>query len=236
MKHSLLRYLLLTSLCLPFFAAGQPKSSLKLGLKAAPNVGWMSPGTKGYTSDGARFGGTIGFIADYYFSENYALSSGLNFQYVNSSLNYHDSVMVEQPSANPAVKYGAVNSVYKILYLEIPIMVKMSTKKFGSMSYSGQIGFGTGFRLNANKNDNFQPTSGDPQELNYEYNGGTTLIRESIIIGVGAQYHLDESSRILFGLSYSNSLNNVLTGRNNATNEPEKSHLNYVELNIGFIF
>jgi hypothetical protein len=122
------------------------------------------------------------------------------------------------------------------MYLEIPLMVKMSTKVFGKMSYFGQIGFGTGFRLNANKSDDFQPTVGEPQELNYEYNGGTTLIRESVLIGLGAEYHLDQTSRVLIGLSYSNSLNNVLTGKNYSTNEIEKSHLNYVELNIGFIF
>ena len=236
MKKHITRYLLLAVLILPVFATGQSKSSLKLGLKAAPNLGWMSPGTKGYTGDGARFGGTIGFMADYYFTENYAISSGLNFQYINGSLNYKDSVMVDQPASAPAVEYGSVNSVYKILYLEIPVMVKMSTKKFGKMSYFGQIGFGTGFRLNANKKDDFQPLAGDPQELNYEYNGGTTLIRESVIIGIGTQYHLDESSRILIGLSYSNSLNNVLKGRNYSTNEAEKSHLNFVELNLGFIF
>jgi hypothetical protein len=213
----------------------QVKNPVKLGLKVAPNLGWMNPGTKGYSSDGARFGGTIGFISDFYFAENYAISTGLNFQYINGSLNYSDSLQVID-NGRYVMQYGAITSVYKILYLEIPIMVKMSTKTFGKMSYFGQIGFGTGFRLNANKNDNFQPNAGEPQELNYEYNGGTTLIRESVLIGIGTEYHLDESSRVIIGLSYSNSLNNVLTGQNYSTNETEKGHLNFVELNIGFIF
>jgi len=52
------------------------KYPLKLGLKIAPNIGWMNPSTKGYSSDGARFGGTIGFISDIYFAENYAFFNG----------------------------------------------------------------------------------------------------------------------------------------------------------------
>jgi hypothetical protein len=220
---------------IPAVSFSQAKFPVKLGLKVAPNLGWMAPGTKGYSSDGARFGGTIGFMSDFYFSQNYAFSTGLNFQFINSSLSYSDSLQVAEQSKY-VMKYGAITSLYKIMYLEIPIMVKMSTKTFGKMSYFGQIGFGTGFRLNANKTDNFQPTVGEPQELNYEYNGGTTLIRESLLIGLGAEYHLDESSRVVIGVSYSNSLNNVLTGKNYSTNEIEKSHLNYLELNIGFIF
>jgi len=235
MKKLLTIVFILLIICAPAVGFSQAKFPVKLGLKIAPNIGWMNPGTKGYSSDGARFGGTIGFMSDFYFSENYAFSTGLNFQYLNGSLSYHDSLMVGEHTPY-VMKYGAITSVYKIMYLEIPLMVKMSTKTFGKMSYFGQIGFGTGFRLNANKAENFQPTVGEPQESNYEYNGGTTLIRESVLIGLGAEYHLDETSRVLIGLSYSNSLNNVLTGKNYSTNEAEKSHLNYVELNIGFIF
>ena len=164
-----------------------------------------------------------------------AFSTGLNFQYINGSLNYNDSLQVAENNKY-VVKYGAITSTYKILYLEIPLTVKMSTKVFGKMSYFGQIGFGTGFRLNANKKDDFQPAVGEPQVLNYEFNEGTTLIRESLLIGIGTEYHIDKTSRVLIGLSFSSSLNNVLKGTNYSTNETLKSHLNYVELNIGFIF
>ncbi len=235
MKKLLTFLIILLLICTSETTFSQTKIPVKLGLKIAPNVGWMNPGTKGYSSDGARFGGTIGLIADFYFSENYAFSTGLNFQYINGSLNYNDSLQVAEGSKY-VMKYGAITSLYKILYLEIPLTVKMSTKVFGKMSYFGQIGFGTGFRLNANKKDDFQPVAGEPQELNYEYNGGTTLIRESLLIGLGTEYHIDQTSRVLIGLSFSGSLNNVLTGTNYSTNETIKSHLNYVELNIGFIF
>jgi len=235
MKKSLILLPLILTFAFQLTVSAQSKIPVKLGLKASPNIGWMTPGTKGYSSDGALVGGTIGFISDIYFAPNYALSTGLNFQYINGSLEYRDSLLVTE-SNHYVTKYGDISARYKILYLEIPITVKMSTKQFGKMSYFGQIGFGTGFRLNANKNEEFQPVNGEPVDQQYEFNGGTTLIREAVLIGLGFTYHLDESSRILVGINYSNSLNNILTGTNYSTNEAEKSHLNFAELNIGFIF
>jgi len=214
----------------------QGKYPLKLGLKIAPNIGWMNPSTKGYSSDGARFGGTIGFISDIYFAENYAFSTGLNFQFINGKLNYTDSMLVD---GSKKLVNGDVFRTYHFLYIEIPLMIKMKTKTFGKISYFGQIGFGTGFRLNATVKEHFVPTDskdGGPVDQQYDYKNGTTLIRESILIGIGCEIHIDESSRILLGFSYSNSLNNVLTGVNYKSNLLEKSQLNYAELNIGFLF
>jgi len=212
---------------------GQTKFPMKLGLKVAPNIGWMSPGTKGYTSDGARLGGTIGFISDFYFAENYAFSTGMNFQFINGTLNYEEILLIDDDTA---LVSGEVFRKYNFLYLEIPLMIKMKTKTFGNISFFGQIGFGTGFRLKTTVKEHFEPTTGNPVDQQYDFNNGTTLIRESILIGIGCEYHVDESSRILVGISYSNSLNNVMTGVNYKSKLNEKSQLNFAELNIGFLF
>jgi hypothetical protein len=218
---------------LPSISFSQGKTPVKLGLKVAPNIGWMNPGTKGYVSDGPCFGGTIGFITDVYFAENYAFSTGLNFQSISGKLNYHDSLLVENTNI---LQYGDVARKYNFLYVEIPVTVKMKTKTFGKMSYFGQIGFGTGFRIRTTVVEEFTPSSGSTVEQQYDYDQGTTLIREALLLGLGLEYHLDESSRILVGVSYSNSLNDLLILNNYSTGLPEKSTLNFVELNIGFIF
>ena len=76
--------------CITGATFSQSKLPIKLGLQVAPNIGWMNPSTKGYSSDGARFGGTIGFVGDFYFAENYAVSTGMNFQFMNGKLTYAD--------------------------------------------------------------------------------------------------------------------------------------------------
>lgn len=235
MKRNIVIFFTVMLYCLPGQIFSQAKLPIKLGLKVAPNIGWMSPGTKGYTNDGARLGGTIGFMSDFYFSGNYAFSTGLNFQFINGKLNYSDSLLV--PENNKYVlKDGEVFRKYNFLYFEIPLMIKMSTKTFGKTSYYGQIGFGTGFRIKTTVKEHFVPASGNPVDQQYDFNNGTTMIRESILLGIGAEYHIDESSRILIGISYSNSLNNILTGKNYKSGLDEKSQLNFIELNLGFIF
>ena len=225
--------LLVALFFLPAFQYGQEASKLKLGLKVAPNVGWMSPGTKGYTSDGARVGGTIGFMADFYFAGNYALTSGFNFQFLNGKLRYSDSLMVE---GSPGLQDGEVFRRYSFLYFEIPVMIKMKTKQFGKLSYFGQIGLGTGFRIKTTVDEHFELTKGGDSDQQYNYDQGATLMRESLLVGIGAEFHLDESSRILIGITYSNGLNNILKGVNYKSGLDIKSILNYAELNIGFIF
>ncbi|MCX6278575.1 MAG: porin family protein [Bacteroidetes bacterium] len=233
MKKTITSSLILILAVAPCILFSQASHPMKLGLKVAPNIGWMSPGTKGYTNDGARVGATVGFVSDFYFAENYALSTGFNFQFLNGKLRYSDSLMVE---GSAGLQDGEVFRKYNFLYLEIPVMIKMQTKKFGKLSYFGQIGIGTGFRIKTTVKEHFELTKGGAVDQQYDFNGGTTLIRESILVGIGCEYHLDESSRIMFGISYSNGLNNILTGENYKSNLVEKSLLNYVEVNIGFLF
>ncbi|MEI7499806.1 MAG: porin family protein [Bacteroidota bacterium] len=220
-------------LTIPVLLFSQINIPMKLGLKISPNLGWMSPGTKGYSSDGARLGMTVGFVSDIYFAENYALSTGFNFQFLNGKLNYSDSVAID---GNHKPVDGQVFRKYNFIYLEIPIMIKMQTKKFGKISYFGQIGLGTGFRVKTTVKEHFEPATGNAVDQQYDFNGGTTLIRESILVGIGCEYHIDESTCVFIGFNYSNSLNNVLTGVNYKSKFNEKSMLNYAELNIGILF
>ncbi len=230
LNHFLLIIILAT---VPAITFSQAQVPIKLGLKIAPNIGWMSPGTKDYESDGARLGMTIGFVSDFYFAENYAISTGFNFQFLNGRMSYSDSLLIP---GNANLVNGQVNRIYNFIYLEIPLMIKMETKKFGKMSFYGQIGLGTAFRISAKVNEHFEPDAGDAVDQQYDFNNGTTLIRESILVGIGGAYHLDESSRIFIGLGYSNGLNNLLTGVNYKSKLNEKSLLNYAELNIGILF
>lgn len=232
MKKTYALCILLLLILLPASLSAQ-KLPVKLGLRIAPSIDWMTSNTKNYSYNGIKPGITIGFMSDIYFAERYAFSTGFDFAFLNGKLTYADSVSVP-PSDNEL--NGQVDRKYNIIYLQIPLMIKMKTKDFGKFSFFGQIGFGTAFRLKASAADEFKPDKGSTVELDYNLDSGTSLIRESIIVGGGAEYHLDQSSRIVIGLNYSNSLNNVLTGYNYKSGESIKSMLNFLELNLGFLF
>lgn len=233
MKKSALTLLLITFMTFQADLIAQDKSKLKMGLKVSPNLGWMSPNTKGYKSDGARLGATVGFIGDFHFAENYALSTGFNFQFLHGKLGFNDSILMENSSTMHTVD---LTRKYNFIYVEIPLMIKMKTKSFGKIAYYGQIGLGTGFRIKASSTDHYLKPNGQEVDNQEDYNYGTSLIRESVLVGIGCEISVDESSRIILGLGYSNSLNNLLTGTNNKSGLKEKSLFNFTELQIGFIF
>jgi len=218
-------------LIIPVVLTAQVKLPVKLGLKVAPNMCWMNTSTKGYSYDGLNVGVTAGFVSDIYFAERYAFSTGFNFDFYSGKLQYADSLSITGGKVN-----GVMSRKYSLIYLEIPLMIKMQTKEFGRFSFYGQIGFGTGFRLKASATDDFIADDGKMTTEKNDIGDETTLIRESVIIGVGTEYHIDQSTRLFFGLSYSNSLNNVLTGYNSKTGLNQKAWLNYAELSIGVLF
>lgn len=225
--------LVFAALCLltvqPLLA--QKKSEVKLGLKFAPNISFINPSTNEYKYDGAKLGAVIGLVSDIYFAEHYAFSTGFNFSFLGGKMTYPDKVMRD----TLAIK-GTTNSNLSAIYIEIPMMIKMFTKKFGKFSFFGQVGFGTGFRIAGHVNTDFTGSNGYSVSEKVSAANQTTTIRESVIIGLGTEIYLDESTRLVVGLGYSNSLNNVLKGYNALSGLNQKGYLNYAELNLGVMF
>jgi hypothetical protein len=205
---------------------------VKLGLKVSPCLSWMASQTKGYSYDGITAGAAIGLVSDFYFAEHYAFSTGFNFSFLNGKLSYADSLVLIGGGI-----VGERERKYKLIYLDIPYMLKMKTNTFGKFAFFGQIGFSTGFRMVAKAADVLTPEGGgESWKENSNINSETTLIRQAVLFGLGLEYSLDDNTRIFVGASYSNCLNNILKGKNAASSLTEKGHLNYAELNIGVLF
>ena len=208
------------------------ESPIKLGIKVAPNMSWMAPETKHYSYDGLTGAATVGLVADFYFAKNYAFSTGFNFAFLNGRITYGDSLTYDTLTS-----FGQMSRKYKFFYLDIPYMIKLRTNPFGKFAFFGQIGFSTGFRMSARAREKFEPEiGGEPIEENININSETTLIRQSVLFGAGLEYYVDDNTRIIFGVTYSNALNNVLRGHNKHTDLNQKALLNFVELNLGILF
>ncbi len=209
----------------------QKSQEIKLGLKVAPNISFLTPATSDYSYDGVKMGAVIGLVSDIYFAEHYAFSTGLNFNLLGGKITYPDKVKVGTRDT-----LGVTKSNDSFVYIEIPLMLKMFTKKFGRFSFFGQLGFGTGFRIAARAKTEFTGDKGYTSSEKKDITSQTTLIRESVLIGIGSEVSIDQSTRIFFGLGYSNSLNNVLKGYNAKSGDNQKAYLNYAELNLGVMF
>lgn len=224
--------ILIVLLMIPLISFAQKESAVKFGIRVAPGIGWMRPNTEGYESAGIRAVISAGLISDFYFAKNYAISTGFSVLFPSGKMDYRDSVLY-----NNSGMVGDVHSIYNLIYFEIPLMLKMKTNQFGKFSVYAQVGIGTGFAAKSKAISEFTPASGgEPFESEIDINNKTTLMRESIIVGGGIEYHIDESTRLLLGINYSNSLHNIYNSRNLLTNEEVNAYPNFAELSIGVIF
>ena len=119
----------------PAVARAQYKNFV-FGFKAAPGIGWVRTDTKDYTG-GSSITFSWGFVSEFNFSENYCISTGINFVFNNGQITYPD-LRNEPPSR------VTVDRKLRVKYLQIPVTLKMRTEEKNNMRFFGQFGLGTG--------------------------------------------------------------------------------------------
>ena len=205
MKKSLLIVGLLLAMSLT--ASAQYKG-FAFGFKMGPNWGWTGSTTGAAVREGARTGFDVGVVAEYYFADNYALVSGINVDFTGGKYKFENGRMV----ADTTLQKYDVHRIYKSTLYEIPLMLKMVTNELGGLPLRAyaQVGGGIGYAQKVKVKDAI-PVDGieTPDEwgvTNKEFSN----IRVSLKIGGGAQYALDESTRLFAGVYFSHDLlNNI---------------------------
>ncbi|MCD4679596.1 MAG: PorT family protein [Bacteroidales bacterium] len=222
-KYIILGLVILLSF--PSYVKGQDDlPSIQFGIKAGPNLGWIKPDAKSYSSEGSVIGFNWGFITEFNISSNYAINTGFNVAYNNGKLKY--------PYVQDSVE-SILQRKYNLQYLEIPICLKMRTKQIGYITYYGKIGLGTSFNLRAKSKDVFNVEA----ETENNIQDDITFMRESLIVGAGFQYSLGGSTFLLFEIVFNNGFSDILNGKNTIdTTIKENAISNYIEFNLGVLF
>jgi hypothetical protein len=205
------------------------EKGFRFGIKVAPNIAWIAPDAEGYENDGSVMGFSAGFIADIGLADNYSINTGINYDYLNGKLKF--------PFATTA-DTGTMYRKYNLRYVELPLTIKMRTNKFGDIAYFGELGVGTAFNVRAKSQDEFKLDNGavisdDDNDVSKEI----ALVKESLIIGAGAEYFIDESTSLFLQLTFNAGLTNILTGNNSrSTDISQKGKLYDLQLSIGVLF
>jgi hypothetical protein len=208
------------------FAQEKP---FRFGFKVAPNLAWITPDSKGYENDGSVLGFSWGLLADFSLAENYFIKTGFSMDYLNSKLEFPYQI-----DTNNA---GTMNRKYNLRYLEIPLTLKMRTNKFGRIAYFGEIGLGTAFNIKAKSQDVYTSDFGIVTESEEDIKDEIALFKESLIVGAGLEYFLDESTSLVFELSFSNGLTDILADYNTRYPDVKQNGiLYYFQLSAGIIF
>jgi len=215
---------------------------LRLGFQLSPSVSWMATDGNFVNGNGANIGLKLGMISEYYFRDNYAFVSGLNFAFNQGGTLRHeqggnlwpkselsDLALMELPDG--------VNLQYHIQYLEIPFGLKMRTKEFGYLRYYAEIPtFTLGFKLQAR--GDVKGTSGldrDRENITEDVN----LFNLTWGFGGGLQYSLSDNTTLIGGLIYRQGFADVTDDggiKIDGSRENSKGIIKSIIIRLGLLF
>lgn len=230
-----MRTIFLTALI--FILALQSHAQYKpmlFGLKAGVNAGWMKSGSDNSESAGVEPGFTWGFIGEFFIMENYAIMTGFNVNFNGGNLEY-PALMDLGNDTVPVT--GMLHRQYHLKYLQIPLCLKMQTDVSERWRIFGKIGLGTAFALDAKGTDRFEHEGGTEDIPKHDINEEIVLMRQSLIVGGGAEFILKNSTALIFDITFDNGFNNILKINNPEIydTKPRGFH-NFLEFSAGIVF
>jgi len=180
-------------------------AQVEIGLKVSPSISFLrtsSPSTTNFQSDGSKlsFGG--GVFVDYFFGENYAFNTGLFLTVKGGNIAY-----TEYNLKVPQTPFPRVSQKLAIQYLEIPATLKLFTNEVAPATrvyfqVGGSVAFPVSTRINGDKFYT-DPYNGNSQT---DASDHVFAVDANLIGGLGVEYQLGQSTKLLAGLSYHHGL------------------------------
>ncbi|HSI91212.1 MAG TPA: outer membrane beta-barrel protein, partial [Adhaeribacter sp.] len=94
---------------------------LEIGIKVSPagsNHRFSSPGGFDFKNENMKFRGSFGLVFDYFFGENYAFNTGLEYAVRGGKISYKPA---------PALSASRETDELNIQYLRLPVGIKLFT-------------------------------------------------------------------------------------------------------------
>jgi len=218
-------------------------NELRLGFQLSPSFSWMSTDDNLINGNGPNLGLKLGMVGEYYFRENYAIVSGINFAFNQGGTLRHEEGGDLWPKSELSDLSlhelpDGVNLKYHIQYLEIPFGIKLRTKEFGYLRYFAEIPvFSLGFKLQA-RGDVKGTTNSDRQRENITED--VNLFNLTWGFGGGVQYTLSESTALVAGIIYRQGFTDVTDDSalkaDGTTREDSKGIIKSLTIRFGFLF
>lgn len=141
---NLLLVILITVFATDGFAQDQavgPKmrKKFRIGFNLSPSIDFFQPNTEGVSSEAvkAKFG--YGMMAEYAFTNNYALAFGLEHKMAGAALDFRDGD-VRYFDQSDKREYQLSARTYRYDYVNLPVTLKLMTNEIGYFTYFGQFG------------------------------------------------------------------------------------------------
>jgi Outer membrane protein beta-barrel domain len=222
-------------------------SRFKFGIQASPTFSWLATDVQKIRGNGFNTGLKLGATADYYFLENYALSTGIGFGFNHGGQLLHETggnflanSTLSDPLYNTRELPDLVKIRYHIQYVEIPFALKMRTQQFGYIRIFAQAPVITlGWRTQARGDISAEKI--DLKKENIKPDVNPLLITWGV--GGGVEYDISPSTSLVGGLYFNRNMIDVTRNKGNYSlvngtkvDEDSKAVLNAITLRLGIIF
>ena len=182
------------------------QGEVRFGFQLSPTFGWMSTDDNQINSNGTNLGLKLGMVGEYYFQENYSITSGIGFFFNAGGTLRHNFVgeywrntaAEDELPSTCSTSFGdmAPNLKYSIQYVEIPVGLKMRTREFGYIRYFFEPQLGFGFRTQAR--GDVKNVGDECSDINIQKDVG--LLNLFWGINGGIEYSVSESTSLVGGL------------------------------------
>ena len=190
----------------------------QFGLKVEPGIGWAKLNSEHLSNNKIKMNFNWGFVGNFYFVENYGLSTGFNVKFMNYEYSFETSTDINN------TLNGTLTRTIKNQYLEIPLGLTMRTEKIGDLRILGNVSYGLGFLLNVNEKNYNSKQEEVIMVTNYN------KIRHALIVKLGVEYYIHKSSCLTAALVFNNNFVNIYE------DAQQDVLLNNLCLEIGFMF
>lgn len=219
MKKIFLAIIFIIALTISVSAQYKP---FQFGLKIEPGVSLTKLNSENLNDNKIKPSFAWGFVGNFYFVENYGISTGFNVKFMNNQYTF------ENKSHNISTD-NLITRTIKNKYLEIPVCLTMRTEKIGKLRIKSDIGYGLGISLDT-KEKNYNLNNEEISMTTTSYYNKT---RHALIVKLGVDYHIHKASYLTTSLVFNNNLTNIYK-----KNDVLKHNvlLNNLCLEIGFMF
>ena len=201
--------IILVFLLLTGYAAAQSTGDTRFTFVLSPQISWIKSDMDRVNNGGSKMGYNFGLLVDYFFGDNYAITSGLTINTTGGKLEYLSS-------GNNTVEE---RQRYNLRYIEIPVGLKLRSEDIKRMNIYGRFGLSPQLNIMAKDNDD-NGISDEVKLLDLGYH-----------IGGGIEYSVGGKNALVCGLLFNNGFMDITS-----SSYHDKAILNRLVFEFGFIF
>lgn len=241
------------------------RKKFRIGFNLSPSVDFFQPNTDGVDLDAAKMKFGYGMMAEYAFTNNYALAFGLEHKMAGAALDFGADADVRYISQPDTLENRLLTRTYRYDYVSIPITLKLMTNEIGYFTYFGQFGADISVLASAKTKDELQqlvkPATDSTEavfaaatetDFTGRYNQ-SMFINVKLRIGAGFEWNFSGNTSLVASVSYHNGFIDLMKDPDmDKVNNDEalfsydenknkvpfamNANLHHVALNVGILF